>query len=123
MQFYIFHRYEKPVETAQDIIDKDLTVQAFNNSYGQSMLKDSSLPILRKLYKENVLAKNGVHKDIMPPKRLEDLFNKGLAVSASPRRYRVLDGNLMHYAKNSISLVHSGFVFPKNHWLKVNIIW
>ena len=75
----------------------------------------------RKLYNDHSVAKNGIYalqRGQMPPEVQKEV-KSGRAAAMWFETGRYENGQEFHYFKNYISFEHTGWVFPKDHWIKV----
>ena len=54
-----FPRYDKPVDSARDVLDRDVVMYIRRGSMMATMFKTSPFPDMRRVWKHNILGKGG----------------------------------------------------------------
>ena len=109
-------RFEPPIESASDILSRDLPMTVPRASLPQIVLAYSPLPIIQRLYAKTELFE---YPNAKIPKDIVERVDEGKAVTVGNKIDLQLEGHKYHYAKESFAVSHAGYIFPKNHWLKV----
>ncbi len=85
----IEHEHDKPVDTYQDIIDRDLTIYIINGTTVPPLLANSPNPTVVQAYWNNMIGKNGIYASVKgetPARVWRDLdAGKGIIVRPKER--------------------------------------
>ncbi len=102
----IEHEHEKPVDTFQDIIDRDITIYLTNGTTVLPLMANSPNPTVVKAYRSNLIGKGGIfnkyNKKI--PDRVWNALYSGKGVIVFPKEKEKL------YIRRGRSLVLGNFI-------------
>ena len=117
-----FVRYEKTIETPQDILDRGMTFFISNSTILHHKYIINSLdPVMRRAFQEASLAKNGLMRLVngKAPPHAKAMMLKGQGLVIDQKGNSVVDGDVFYYSRDAYALEHTYFPMQKNHWIRV----
>ena len=103
-------------------MDQGLTMLiAKDTAISKLLFEFSPVPIMRKIYRESVVAKGGffTYESGDTPQHVNDMVVSGKGVTYALRRFSRTRLDLYNFSKSSISILHIHLPFKKNSWTKV----
>ena len=114
--------YDDPIERPEQILERKLTMHiSKKNAIGNMLFKNSKDPVMRRVYQEATLDRNGLYDyssgDVPEAVKQNILDGKGVGYRFGTSK--AIDGDDFYYSTTSLYFSYTHLPLPKNSWLQV----